>query len=165
MAKLYELTEAYVDLMAQLEECETDFQRDAVFAALESINDSISEKGEAYARMMRNAQADSEAYEKEIKRLENHKKAADNLVKKLKNYIAYAMGIAGATELNTSIGKWKLQKNNPSVEILDADKIPERFREIPPPKVKNSLILNYWRETGEIPDGCEIVRTESVRFR
>ena len=163
--KMYELTEAYVDLMAQLEECETDAQRSETLAQMEAVNVSIADKGEAYARMMMNAQADAEAYEKEIRRLQARKKAAENLVERLKSHLIFAMGIAGATELTTSIGKWKIQTNPPKVEITDASKVPEMFTVPQPPKISNSKILAHWRETAEIPDGCEIVRAESVRFR
>lgn len=164
MLRLYELTEAYVDLMARLDECETDAQRNEVLAELDAVSESIADKGEAYARMMKNAQAEAEAYEKEIRRLTAHKSAAKNLVKRLKNNIIFAMGVAGATELNTSIGTWKIQKNNPSVQILDASLVPAAFT-VSEPKIKNSLILEHWRNTGEIPDGCDIVRTEGIRFR
>ena len=162
--RLYELTEAYTELLARLDECETDAERDEVFAALDMVGDSIAEKGEAYARMMKNAQAEADAFEKEIRRLQAHKTAADNMVKRLKNNIVFAMGIAGATEINTSIGTWKIQHNPPSVQILDETKVPEAFT-VSIPKIKNSLILEHWRNTGEIPEGCDIVRAESVRFR
>jgi hypothetical protein len=165
MARLYELTEAYVNLMVMLEECESEDEREAVLKELDAVGGSIAEKGEAYARMMKNAQAEAEMFEKEIRRLQAHKSAADNLVKRLKSNILFAMGIAGATELNTSIGKWKIQKNNPSVQITNSEAVPEAFTIPQPPKVSNSAILKHWRETGEIPDGCEIVHTDSVRFR
>lgn len=165
MPKLYELTEAYAELAARLDECETDFERENIMVAIEEIGCSIADKGEAYARLMKNKQAESEAYEKGIKRLQARKKANDNTIERLKNHLLFAMGIAGATELNTSIGKWRVQMNNPSVQIISEDAIPDEFKITPPPKVMNSLIMAHWKETGEIPDGCDIVRTEGVRFR
>ena len=165
MGKLYELTEAYVDLLAMLEDCTTDAERDAIFEEINALDGAISDKGEAYARMMRNAQADADAYDKEIKRLQAKKKAADNMVERLKNNIIFAMGIAGATELNTSIGKWRIQQNPPSVKVLDEGMVPDEFFVEQPKKLMNSLIMAHWKETGEIPDGCDIVRTDGVRFR
>lgn len=165
MGKLYELTEAYVDLLAMLEDCTTDAERDSIFEEINALDGAIADKGEAYARMMRNAQADADAYEKEIKRLQAKKKAADNMIERLKNNIIFAMGIAGATELNTSIGKWRIQQNPPSVKILDPEEVPEEFALPQPPKISNALILAHWKETGEIPDGCDIVRNDGVRFR
>lgn len=165
MAKLYELTEAYADLAARLEDCESDFERENILVALDQIGADVADKGEAYARMMKNAQADADALEKEIKRLQSRKKAAENLVERLKNNMLFALGIAGATELRTSIGKWRVQLNNPSVQIIDETKVPEEFFVEQPKKLMNSLILAHWNETGEIPDGCDVVRTEGVRFR
>ena len=76
----------------------------------------------------------------------------------------FALGLAGANELRTTIGKWRVQQNPPKVEILDESEIPEEFFVPQPPKLMNSLIMAHWKETGEIPDGCDIVRAESVRF-
>lgn len=165
MAKLYELTEAYAELAAMLEDCENETDREVILMKMDGLDDEISNKGEAYARMMKNALADSDAYEKEIKRLQTRKKAADNLAERLKANMQFALEVAGATELRTSIGKWKIQINNPGVKIIDETKVPEEFFVEQPKKLMNSLILAHWKETGEIPDGCDIVRTEGVRFR
>ena len=151
MAKLYELTEAYADLAARLEDCETDYERENILVAIDQIGADVADKGEAYARMMKNAQADADSLEKEIKRLQGRKKAAENLVERLKNNMLFAL--AGATELHTSIGRWKVQLNNPSVQIIDETKVPEEFFVEQPKKLMNSLILAHWKETGEIPDG------------
>ncbi len=164
MAKLYELTEAYVELLAMLEDCQDDKEREQVYAELDSLDGDISAKGEVYARMMKNAQADADGFEKEIKRLQAKKKAAENLVARLKNHLIFAMELAGATELNTGIGKWRRQQNPPSVQIIDAEKVPDEFTLPQPPKISNALILAHWKETGEIPDGCDVVRTEGIRF-
>ena len=129
------------------------------------MSDDIAAKGEAYARIMRNKMAEAAAFEAEIKRLQARKKSADNAVERLKENILYAMGMVGATELNTSIGRWRVQKNVPSVAITDEAKIPDAFTVEQPRKIMKIAILQHWKETGEIPEGCDIVQTEGVRFR
>ena len=163
--KLYELTEAYADLISRLEDCESLQEESEVLAAIDAISDDIATKGEAYARIMRNKMAEAAALEAEIKRLQARKKSADNAVERLKENILYAMGMVGATELNTSIGKWRIQKNAPSVAVLDEAKVPEEFTVPQPPKIMKIAIMQHWKETGEIPEGCDIIHGEGIRFR
>lgn len=163
--KLYDLTATWADLVAMLDDCQTADEESAVLAQIESVSTDISERGEAYARIIRNKIAEAAGYETEIKRLTTLKKSADNTVSRLKENILYAMGMVGATELNTSIGKWKIQKNAPSVVILDESKIPEEFTVPQPPKIMKVAIMQHFRETGEIPEGCDVVQSEGVRFR
>ena len=165
MTKLYELTEAYVELLSQIEDCETEAEEEQIIIMLNQISDDIARKADAIARMVRNLTAESDGYEAEIKRMQKRKKTADNMIQRLKDHIMFAMGIAGANELHTTIGKWRLQKNPPKAVVLDESKIPEEFYMEQPPKLMTSLILQHWRDTGEIPDGCDIVQTEGVRFR
>lgn len=163
--RLYELTEAYVSLLAQLEDAESDTERDQILHMILDAEGDIAEKAENYARIMKNAESDAKALEAEIKRLTAKKASADNTVKRLKEYLLFAMGVAGATEIQTTIGKWWTQKNPPSVTIVDEEKIPARFLVEQPPKVDKTAILREFKETGEVFDGVEITQTEGVRFR
>ena len=165
MTKLYELTEAYVELLSQIEDCETEAEEEQIIIMLNQISDDIARKADAIARMVRNLTAESEGYDVEIKRMQKRKKTTDNMIQRLKDHIMFSMGIAGATELHTTIGKWRLQKNPPKAVVLDESKIPEEYYMEQPPKLMTSLILQNWLDTGEIPEGCDIVQTEGVRFR
>ena len=165
MTKLYELTEVYADLLSRLEDCQNADDEAAVLAEIDTVSEDIAAKGEAYARIMRNKMADANAYDAEIKRLTALKKSAENTVARLKENIMFAMGLVGATELHTSIGKWKIQKNPPKVLILDESKIPDEFTVPQPPKIMSVAIMQHFKDTGEIPEGCDVVQSEGVRFR
>ena len=163
--KLYELTEAYAELISRLEDCQNAIEESEVLSAIDAVSEDIAAKGEAYARIMRNKMAEAAGFEAEIKRLQARKKSAENTVERLKENILYAMGMVGATELNTTIGKWRVQKNVPSVVITDEAKIPEEFTIPQPPKIVKIAIMQHYKDTGEIPDGCDVIQTEGVRFR
>lgn len=163
--KLYELTEAYAELLSRLEDCQSAQEESEVLAAIDAVSEDIAAKGEAYARIIRNKLAEIAGYEAEIKRMQARKKSAENTVDRLKENILYAMGMVGATELSTTIGKWKIQKNQPSVVILDENKIPDEFTVPQPPKIMKVAIMQHYKETGEIPEGCDVVQSEGVRFR
>lgn len=163
--RLYELTEAYVDLVSMLDDCQNESELASIMAEIESVSEGIADKGEYYARLIRNWQAEATAYETEEKRLKKLRQSRENAIDRLKGNLLYAMGVAGATELSTSIGKWKIQKNPVSVVVMDESKVPEEFTVPQPAKVIKSEILRHFKETGEIPEGCEVVQTEGVRFR
>lgn len=163
--KLYELTDGYITLLSQLEDAETEAEQQQIVQAILDVETDIAIKAENYARLKKNAEAEVESLEKEIKRLQAKKDAAKNLVKRVTEYLLYAMNIAGATEIRTSIGKWKIQKNNPSVMILDETKVPARFLIEQAPQIDKAAILREYRATKEEFPGVAIVRTEGVRFR
>lgn len=165
MARLYDLTGDYAALYAQIEDCETDEEREALLAQIDALDAAIGEKAEAYARMMLNAQAEAEAMDGEIKRLQRMKKARENTAERMKERMHFAMEIAGATEIRTGIGKWKVCKNPWSVVVLDEAEVPAEFLIPQPAKVDKAAILARFKEEGEIPDGCDVVRNEGVRFR
>lgn len=164
MAKMYELTDAYVSLLAQYEDAATDKEREEILGMLSSVENDIAAKAENYARLMKNAEADSIALKAEIDRLTDKKRKADNLVKRVKEYLHYAMEIAGATELQTAIGKWRIQKNPPSVAVTNAEAIPAEYWKQPEPVLDRMLVLNDLK-AGCIVDGCELQQTEGLRFR
>ena len=164
MAKMYELTDAYVSLLAQYEDAETDKERDEILGMLADVEGDIAAKAENYARLMKNAEADAKALKAEIERLTAKKQKAENLVKRVKDYLHYAMEIAGATELQTAIGKWKIQKNPPSVVVTDEAKIPAEYWKQPAPMLDRVLVLNDLK-AGCIVEGCELQQTEGLRFR
>lgn len=165
MTKLYELTEAYVDLLSRIEDCTTPEEEAEIAAQIDSISDDIARKGEAFARLVRNLESDVISYAAEIKRLMRRKEIANNTIDRLKEHIRFSMEIAGATELHTSIGKWRVVKNPFSVSVSDESAIPEEFLLPQPPKISKAMILAHWKETGEIPPGCDIYQAESARFR
>lgn len=165
MAKLYELTDAYVSLLAQYEDAATDDERTDIITAITAVETDITEKADNYARLIKNANAESVALADEIRRLTAKKTAADNFVKRLKDNLLFAMNIAGATEIRTTIGKWYIQKNPQKVTITDEMMVPARFLVEQPPQFDKKAILAEFKETGELFSGVEITQDESVRFR
>lgn len=162
---LYELTSQYTDLIRAYESAEDDAERAEILSRLDQTDESISDKAEAYARIMRNADADAKAISDEIKRLQERKKSCEALSTRMKEGIHCAMNLAGASELMTTIGKWRIQKNPWSVSILDESAIPEKYLIPQPPTVDKRAMLSDFKETGELLDGVEFTQTEGVRFR
>ena len=163
--KLYELTDAYAELAALLDECESEEEAAQLWAQMDEIGASIAEKADNYARFLRNKQTEVDGLGKEIERLQKRKRSAENQIEQLREHMKFAMGVAGATEIRTTLGKWTMRRNPPRVEVIDESEIAPEFFDPQPPKLSKSKLLKHWKDTGEIPDGCDVVQSESIQFR
>ena len=165
MARLHDLTGDYVALYAKLKDCETEEQAQEIMDAIEAVEADIAVKAENYARALRNKVSEAEMYAAEIKRLTEKKRIAESSAERLKGSIKFAMETAGATEIYTSIGKWKIRRNPPSVTITDETSIPAEYLIPQPSKVDKKGILQAYKTTGEYIPGTDIVQTDGVSFR
>lgn len=163
MGNLYELTRDYMELLGRLDEAPGEAEQ--IFAALESLNEDIGEKAEAYARIILSKEREAEMYDAKIKRLQALKNSAGNIADRLRGNLLASMLLAEVTAMTTSIGTWKVKSNPQSVVILDEKLIPERFLQPQPMKVDKRAILAEYRETGEIFPGIDFVKTKRVEFR
>lgn len=165
MASLYELSGQYVAVLTALDLCEDDTEEQQLLSQLDELSGDIADKGEAYARILRNEQAEADAFAAEIKRLTARKAAKERTIAHLKENLLGAMRLTGTTQLATGIGKWRIQKNPASVAVLDEAAIPTEYLIPQPAKVDKRAILAAYKETGEIPEGTDIVQTDGLRFR
>ena len=165
MPRLYELTDDYIALCAQLDDCMCEAEAQEVIGAITSIEADIVSKAENHARIIRNKAVEAEGYAAEIKRLTDKKKAAEASADRLKTNLAYAMEIAGIEKITTSIGAWTKRMNPPSVQVTNEDEIPDEYKIAQPAKVDKKAILLAYKLNGELIPGTEVVRTEGVQFR
>ena len=165
MATLYKLTDEYTDLLARLESAEDEAETEAVWQEMDALEDNIVEKAEAYARIMRNKQAEVEAFKAEKKRLASCQKAAENVVERLKARLLSSMQRMNLTDIQTGIGKWSVQMNPYSCQIIDEADVPAEFHIPQPDKIDKAAILRKFKATGELLPGVEIAQTAGIRFR
>lgn len=69
MARLYELTDEYVSLIASYEDAETEQEREDILQKILDCGDDIAAKAENYAKFVKNEEADAKALATEIARL------------------------------------------------------------------------------------------------
>lgn len=171
MAKLYELTDQYAALIAQLEDAESEEQESEILSQIDALSEDINEKAENYAKIRANFMATADEltaqaniFKAEADRLMKKATAKRNEVKRLYNYLSCAMELADLKQLPTSIGKFYTQRTV-SVDVLDAWAVPAEYTTPQPPKVDKNAIRKVFTTTGEILDGVEIKVTNGVRFR
>lgn len=165
MATLYELSAGYASLLDMYDQAETEDERAEILDMLAGAEGDIAQKAEAYARIMRNKQAEADAFKAEADRLTQKRRAAEAVVERMKGALLDAMKMVGASEISTTIGKWRTQMNPWSVEITAPEYVPARFMVPQPDKVDKKAILDEFRRTGELIDGVEFRQELGIRFR
>ena len=165
MATLYELSAGYASLLDMYDQAETEDERAEILDMLAGAEGDITEKAEAYARIMKNKQAEADAFKAEADRLTQKRRAAEAVVDRLKDAIGTAMQITGAKEIGTTIGKWRLQDNPWSCEVLDVNAVPEEWHIKMEDRIDRAGLVRHFKETGEVIDGVEFRRSTGARFR
>lgn len=164
MASLYDIGARYAALLDRMESAEGDEALD-VLDELAMMDDELEVKAENYIRIIKTKEAEADGFDKEAKRLTARKQAAENVAKRLKQAMLDAMKLAGKTELPTSIGKWKVQANPVSCEVLDINKVPQEWHIKCDDKIDKAGLIKHYKMTGELVDGCEFKQTEGIRFK
>ncbi len=160
---LYNITNKFVDLMNKAEEgelTENEYNEIGQELALELKNKSANIVG-----YIQNQNAFIEAIDMQIKRLQDMKKAKQNNIENFKKYVKENMEKLKFQKVETEIGTLSIAKSPISVEIVDEDKIPGKFKKvIQETKIDKTAIKDYFKETGEVIEGVKIL-TENTNLR
>lgn len=162
---LYHIANEYARLAAAYEDAQTDEERAAADAALAALDMSLADQADACARLTRNLKAEAAALAEEIRRLQDLKKRKDSAAERVRAGLQAAMEAANVRRVDTSIGRWSVRKNPPSVMIVDVAEIPEDYLVPRPPKVNAAAIRDHFKATGEIVPGTEIHYGEGLQLR
>lgn len=162
--KLYELSDKYEQVLDMV--ANGDLALEDVEDTLEALKDQFEIKAENIGKIiiMLNGYVDS--IDNEIKRLKDRKDHMKNSVANMKDYLKYNFQRLGVKKVSGSILDLRLQKNPPSVNILDETKIPIDFMKIIPEERKpdKKAILDAYKN-GQLIDGIEIIQDESIRIK
>ena len=161
MSNLYDLTGNYLNVYQQIASGEdSQIYKDTLL----SINDSIEDKADQYAKVIRMLEADNEAITKEIKRLQAKKKSNTTGIENMKANLKFSMEQTGKLAFRTSTNSFGIQSNPPKMEIADENHIPEKYFIEQEPQL-NKQILKQDIQNGLEIDGVELVQTKSLRIR
>lgn len=158
---LYTLTGNYMDIQRMIEEGEDE----AKFTdTLESLEDAIEDKAEAYFYIIRNVESDIESIKAEEKRLADKRRAAENKMRRLKDNLQYSMEAVDKPKIKTPLFTANIQKNAPSVDVFNEELIPRSYYEAKEPQLNKKALLTALKDGQDIP-GASIKQTESLRLR
>lgn len=160
--KLYELTQNYLNLQELLEN--EEIPKEMVIDALDNVGEELEAKAENIAKLIKTLEVDITGYKAEELRLSNKRKSLENRVKSLKEYLDNAMKVTGKTKFKGQLFSFSIQKNPPSVNVVDEKLIPEEYFTPQEPTLDKKRLLTDIKNGAEIP-GAEIKQTESLRIR
>ncbi len=154
---LYQITSAFPALMESEEITEED--KNKIEAELTML---LQEKSQNIIGYLRNNELTIEAMKAEEKRISDVRKALENRNSKFKEYVKECMENNGITKIETGLGTISVAKSPVSVEIINEEAIPSEFKqEIVTVKIDKMKIKENFKETGEIPDGVNIITTNT----
>lgn len=163
MFKLYELTEMYQNIWDLIGDDEVDLE--ALEKALKDIEDNIEIKAENTAKLIKGIDADVEVIKAEEKRLADRRKVLENKKEGIKTYLENHLRIMEIDKVKTPLFTVALQKNPPSVNILDEKLIPKDYiKTVTTTSISKKDLLEDLKQ-GLIIDGVELKQTKSLRIR
>ena len=159
---LYEITNAFPILMENEEMTEEDKNK-----VKEELTLLLQQKSQNIIGYARNIELTIEAMKNEEKRISEKRKMLENRVRKFKEYVKECMEKNGITKIETGLGNLTIAKNPISVEVVNEEEIPSEYKtEIVAVKVDKTKIKNNFKETGEIPNGVNILTNNtSLRIK
>lgn len=161
--RLYDLTGQYAQLMEMIdnEELSLDDLKDT----LESFTDAIQVKAENIIKLKKSLEAEAEMLKAEKDKLAQKQKARENKAEWLHTYLENALKLSNIKKLDAGIFKLNLQNSQPSVEIVDESKIPEKFKKPQPSKIDKEAIKKAIKD-GEVVEGARLTtNNEHLRVR
>ena len=159
--KLYEITGEILELLTMAEDLELD--QKIIQDTMEGLDFEFEEKAEAYAKVVKTLEMDIAGLDEEIQRMTKRKATIKNNIDRLKRSLEGAMIATGKRKFKTPLFGFGIQKNPPSLNVLDESKIPEEFWIEQQPKLDKKAALAYVKEN-EV-DWAELSQTESLRIR
>lgn len=159
--KLYEITGEILELLTMAEDLELD--QKMIRDTMEGLDFEFEEKAEAYAKVVKTLEMDIAGLDEEIQRMTKKKATIKNNIDRLKRSLEGAMIATGKRKFKTPLFGFGIQKNPPSLNVLDESKIPEEFWIEQQPKLDKKAALAYVKEN-EV-DWAELSQTESLRIR
>lgn len=156
---LYELSTNYLQIQEMILE-----GAEGLEDTLESLNDAIEEKAVGYAKVIKNIEGQVLAIKEEEKRLAERRRSLESNIKRLKENLELSMLDTGKKKIKTNLFTFNIQKNPPSVKILDEEAIPSDYLVKQKPKIDKKAIINDLKNGVEV-EGVEIKQGESLRIR
>jgi len=154
-----EYDEILSDLLERLESKEID---EVTFSdTLESVQGDLNEKLLSFAASAKNAEAKAEYIKAAEKELADKRKSEERKAEKIRQIIKDTMNRFELFKISNNLIQVSRRNNPPSVDVYDADSIPEQFWRTKTERSIDKQMLKYELLDREI-FGAQIVQTESL---
>lgn len=156
--RIYELTDAYQQIINLMEEGDADLTD-----TLESIDEALEVKLENTAKVIRTVEAEANAIKVEEERLKKRRQVMLNNADRMKQYIFEAMQATGKEKLKGVHVSLRLQNNPQSVNVLNDKAIPAHYLVEQPSTVDKKALLQDLKN-GIAVEGAELKRGKSLHI-
>lgn len=159
---LYEITSGFPALMENEEITQEEKEK-----IQEELTVLLQQKSQNIIGYTKNIELTISAMKEEEKRISDNRKSLENKLINFKKYVKESMERNGITKIETALGTLSITKSPTSVEVVNEDEIPSEFKqEVVTVKIDKTKIKNYFKETGEIPEGTNIITSNtSLRIK
>lgn len=161
---LFDLDDRAYELLTGFENADAATEADTE-AHLALVDQMIVEKTESYVSVIRSLEKMAEARKGEADRLRDRAKTAEAQADWLKARLLVHMQTTNRPRIETARFTLAIRQNPPSVNVLDAAAVPSDYQRTKIDiSVDKRAILEHFKATGELVDGIEITRGESLRL-
>lgn len=130
---------------------------------LDTLADRFEAKVGNCVAALKNLRASEEQIGKTIKELQQHQRAIKNSAGKLSDYVHSEMKAAGIDKVSDGIHSARIARSQPSVEVIDESIVDDEWIKVER-KVMSRAIIENFKETGEIPEGVQVL-TDNTHLR
>jgi len=162
MAKIYDIVGDFLQLQEMLSSREYD--EETLQNTLDCIEEELEIKAENYAKIIKNLEGDTTGLKSEEERLAGKRKGIEGNIKRLKEDLYNAMKVTGKEKFKTTLFSFGIQKNSPTLKLIEGEKIPGNYLISQDPKVDNAAIREALKN-GEVFSFAELHQGESLRIR
>jgi len=144
MSTLYELTTDMREVLARLDAAEADPETGEVLAPdlvteiLDELEGEYANKLDAFARVVRTLDAESDMVLEEAKRLAARAEALTRQAERLKEAMRVSLVATGTKSVRTQLFTIGLAASPERVEVTDLEAVPQEYRRVPPPPPRPS---------------------------
>jgi hypothetical protein len=160
--QLYLLTENFRNLLELMDN--PDVPVEVIEAALAELDGEIEDKADNIAKFIKSLEGEIEQIKAERQRLAALEKSKNNNIDRLKTYLYDQMKSINKTKFKTPLFSFGIQKNPPSVDILDESVIEEMYLIPQPPKIDKAKMMEDLKSGFKV-DGVVIKQGESLRIK
>ena len=141
-----------------------DLEPEVLVDTLQAIQESVEEKAENIAKLVRSFEANAKLIKEEEDRLAAKRKTIENQVAYLKKYLFEQLESMNIQKIKRPLFTIGIQANPPGVEVLDESLIPDSYWIPLGAKLNKTVILQHLKSGDSIP-GCKIKQTKGLRIR
>lgn len=154
----------FVALREVIDAAEETEGADELERALAALEVDIETKAANIAAIIRDLAGECDILRAEEKRLADRRRSRENSIARLKSYLQENMVLTGRQKVATPLYTISLQKNPPSVKVVDETAIPAGWWIPSAPKLDRAGLLQELKLGHAIP-GAELDQSVGVRIR